>query len=385
MKNVAILLGVSHYLNASDLPACANDINNVQQVLEATEKYQILKINEEFQKKSILDEIERVLKDDNNEIGEIFFYFSGHGYQDQTDFHYILQETDINKINSTSLNNAEIDDLVRKYNPKLFVKIIDACQSGLNYIKGIEDIENHDDIERDILSKASKRFTNCIFMSSSKRNENSGATEKSSFFTDIFISAVFENINNTEIRYTDIQNYIIDEFSRSGLTQTPYFSIQDDGRSVFTNVTQKLIELTKKIKDASVILESNMEAKLDKFINAYRTEEEVKKIIQNIQNVIVNEKLPIDWIAKYYDVTTNDYSKAEYLEEKSILKFLYEKEGKENLYIRIDTEKEKKDNIFGIPFLGYDTVPIRFHSLACSLPLNLDFSFIPKDINIFWR
>lgn len=38
IKNYAIVIGVSDYLNAEYLPACANDEEIIEQLLRATEK-----------------------------------------------------------------------------------------------------------------------------------------------------------------------------------------------------------------------------------------------------------------------------------------------------------------------------------------------------------
>lgn len=139
MKNYAIILGVDKYPHAMELPCCANDAHAIEGLLAATEKYEILRIPGDATKDKVLEEISTLLPDDGSEVGEVLFFFSGHGMQD-TDMHYVLKDTTLQMISSTALNNAEVDAIVRKVSPKLFVKIIDACNSGLSYIKSAGDL-----------------------------------------------------------------------------------------------------------------------------------------------------------------------------------------------------------------------------------------------------
>lgn len=184
MSNIAIVMGISIYDYAEDLPACKNDADSVEQLLQATGKYHILRLDQELIKPYLIDQIDNFIKSVDDQIDEILFYFSGHGCQDDTGLHYILKNTEMEKINTTSFNNNELDDLVREYNPQLFVKIIDACQSGFHYIKSVDFEENLD--EGSILQiKSNKAFENCIFMSSSRSDQSSIATDECSLFGSV--------------------------------------------------------------------------------------------------------------------------------------------------------------------------------------------------------
>ena len=141
MKHYAIVLGVSEYSCATNLPPCANDAKLMTDFLRATGKYELLELPGNVTKHQAIEKIESFLpiNDVDENAGEILFYFSGHGHQDDNDMHFVLSETKIQQLNSTALKNSEIDDVVRRVKPRLFVKIIDACQSGLEYIKGFDD------------------------------------------------------------------------------------------------------------------------------------------------------------------------------------------------------------------------------------------------------
>lgn len=375
MRNLAVILGVSVYDHANNLSACKIDANQMHELLHATEKYQILQLDEGLTKNQIMEKLEEFFNADAEEdaIGEVLFYFSGHGCQDENDLHFILKGTEPEKINATSLNNKEIDDLVRPYNPRLFVKIIDACQSGLAYIKSLDE---------KIDLSMNKTFENCIFMSSSKRDEPSAANAKCSFFTKAFIEAVYDGTKADVIRYSDIQNYITDEFNTAKYEQTPYFNIQGDGRAVFANTTVALKQMAEKYGGEETGLvepESELERNLDHFLEAYRSEEAVKEIIEKVKAILQEETLPLTWLDKYYDMHLGSMNSHDYEEDSGIVKFLYERRKNENLYVEVETERARKESYLNIPLLGYETVPIRFTPMVHSLSSNITLNLWPKN------
>ena len=229
--------------------------------------------------------------------------------------------------------------------------------------------------------RTEKAFENCIFMSSSKRDEPSEATQESSLFTDVFISAVLDGTKADVIRYSDIQNFITDEFIAKKYGQTPYFNLQCDGRAIFANTTAALKKLAnEQIENEAVLPESRseLEANLDSFLNAYRTEEAVKEIVEKVREILTDEKLPLPWIDKYYDVNIGNRVKREFEEDNGIVKFLYGRCEKENLYVEFETERVRQENAFNMPFIGYKTVPVRFTSLVHTLPSYITISLLPK-------
>lgn len=383
MGSIAILLGISNYIQANDLPACQNDVENMHRLLQATGKYNVLLLEQSLTKSQIMEKIEDFIKEinENEKIEELLFYFSGHGKQDQSGLHFILQNTEIDRINTTSLNNKELDDLVRQCNPHLFVKIIDACESGLSYIKGIE--EETEIIEKQIWFNFNdnKSFENCVFMSSSKRNEPSKATDRCSLFTQAFISAVLDGIEEEVIRYSYIQDYITDTFNINGNGQTPYFNLQGDGRAIFSAVTPELKALAEFRTNATTISESEneIERKLESFITAFRSKQQVQQIVEKIESIIKQENLPLSWLSKYYDVSIGNSENRGFEKDSGILAFLYERREEENLYIEFETKRVEKKNIFNLPFMGYEIVPTCFSSLVPTLPSNLCILLSPKN------
>lgn len=282
MSNYAIVLGVDQYQNLQALPSCENDAALIEGFLTATGKYKVLRIPNNATKYQIQEHIAGFLPTDGSEVSEVLFYFSGHGKQDDLGMHYALFGTEVDKINSTSLNNTEVDDLVRKCSPKLYVKIIDSCQSGVAYIKGVEE---HDEESTGILAKG---FENCIFMCSSLKTQPSLAGNPYSKFTKAVIDAV-ENISAPVVKFTDIQNYLSDIFNSSENRQTPYFNTQCDGTEVFCEKTAEVLEYLKTLQVPTPSTTDGLRTAVEtvrEYLKKCRDDAAVKTLMDNIHTVL---------------------------------------------------------------------------------------------------
>ncbi len=76
-----------------------------------------------------------VLRNKGRVLDEALFYFSGHGQSKDEEFYFALSDFEESRRNTTSLKNTELDVFLRALNPKLAVKIVDACNAGVQYIK----------------------------------------------------------------------------------------------------------------------------------------------------------------------------------------------------------------------------------------------------------
>ncbi|MDB5282172.1 MAG: hypothetical protein JWO06_1247 [Bacteroidota bacterium] len=220
--NVAIVIGVSKYVDSkNNLPGCKNDAEAIYRILQKTDKFEnILYINEEETSSKTKELITNfILANKGKQIDELLFYYSGHGEFTNEEFYYILSDFDAKKRKQSSLQNSEVDDLIRTLSPHLVVKIIDACQSRTTYIK-----------ESNVLSKyfneSKQGFKKCYFLNSSLNSQASYQDKELSYFTFSFIKALKEH-KTDEIRYKDIIDVISDEFE-SVQDQTPFFVIQAD-------------------------------------------------------------------------------------------------------------------------------------------------------------
>ena len=378
MKNYAIVLGVSKFANAQDLAVCANDANLMSGLLNATKKYTVLHISEDVNKHQALEQISTFLKEPNSEeeISEVLFYYSGHGYQDK-EMHYIMTDTDLDAINSTALNNSEIDDVVRKAQPKLYVKIIDACQSGLTYIKDVSPLgENYS-------LPLSKGFDNCIFLCSSKKTQNSYTGEYYSQFTHAFFNAIV-NSNSSTVKYSDIQNYVTDVFQQEQNGQTPYFNTQCDGTEVFCekteNVQNYIDSITHPPLNSNTENHTNAEL-VERYLSRYHNINAVQDIMTIVSDVLKSKSLNKQWLAEYYDISFDkniSHVKTSYYNDSSIAKMLYQRPMSENLFVQVTCEERDNNSLFGTTFTQLLSRPISFSPLVHKLPSGFVYSLKAK-------
>jgi hypothetical protein len=234
MINLGIVIAVSDYFgDAKNLPACREDGAAIASVLRASGRFNdILHVDNDTIGTSVKQKLADFAKaHKGKEINEVFFYFTGHGEFVGDEFYYLLTDYQTKKRNQTSLENSELDGIVRSLSPKLFVKVVDACHSGVSYIKAPDDF-------RDYLKSADKKFEKIYFMFSSQSEQFSYQNEKISYFTESILRSIFNHSSDT-IRYKDVMSYVSDEFKEYEF-QTPLFVVQADYTEVFCDVTSSL-------------------------------------------------------------------------------------------------------------------------------------------------
>lgn len=247
MSNLAVVIAVSEYADQNPLPACKNDGVAIAHLLRETGRFdQVLVIDEDTNSAAVKGKLSAYIKENKGPVDEFFFYFSGHGDFDGADFQYILSDFNERKRKQTSLSNEELDGMVRAVAPKLYVKIVDACHSGVAYIKGPEELGEH-------LKSVKAGLSSVYFMFSSQNNQYSYQDEKISYFTDSFVRSVIDHPSDS-IRYKDVMSFVSDDFENRGV-QTPVFVAQAALTEVFCDITAELREeLT---KYAQVVVEEN--------------------------------------------------------------------------------------------------------------------------------
>ena len=229
--NIAIVIGVSKY-PGQEIIAQKKDAYRINQLLEATEKYEnILCITEDTVAATVKAQIRSFLQSyDKQEIEEVFYYFSGHGIFEDQEFYMLCSDYEKSKRNTTSLQNSEIDSFIRVLEPKLTVKVIDACFSGYRYIKD-DSFASYGNISSE------KTLENVIFMASSHDDQKSQMMGETSYFTEKFIEGALSVTIGGKVLYRDIQGFIADEFG-SMITQRPFFTTQGTGTEVFAEYTE---------------------------------------------------------------------------------------------------------------------------------------------------
>lgn len=230
MSRLAIILAASKYATQSQLPACRNDARAIEALLDATECYEaVLTLIDEETTATATEKLAQFVEANKSKsLDEVLFYFSGHGSYRDDAFRYILGDYDGSKPHQTSIDNSDLDALLRQLTSKLTVKLIDACQSGVPYIKGggpaQPPLEKH-------LKESGDKFSQCYFMFSSARDQSSYADDQLSDFTRAFLECVAA-AEDGELRYKRLIDGLADAFEgRSG--QRPFYVTQGSYTEVF--------------------------------------------------------------------------------------------------------------------------------------------------------
>lgn len=234
MANLAILIGNTEYEALPALACCNDDVNAVKELLEATGKFDSLNVILNGNSSALKDRI-RALIDGYKTIEEIFFYFTGHGFQHETDFFYCATNFDAKRPNETGLSNSELHMLLRSAEADLVVKVIDACNSGTLLVKA----------NASLLPTNKQGFKNLVQIASCLDSQNSLTGTPLSLFTQKFREATLRKTKGI-IYYTDIIDTLRDEFLDNN-NQTPHFVSQGTGRELFVDDATRLDGLRAKL------------------------------------------------------------------------------------------------------------------------------------------
>lgn len=318
---LAIIIGVSDYAHDDfdNLNACKNDAELFLNVISNVKKIDdVLYANDSptgyVAKKQLSDFVSKHKK---NPIDELIFYFSGHGGRYEDDFFYILSDFRESKKESTGLRNTELDGLVRALKPKLFIKIVDACFSGTQYIK------SESNARADLIKSAKEnQLNNTYFMFSSRDNQPSLAGSEFSKFTESLFSSLLEHTG--EIRYRDVTAFIADDFNSNSFPKPIFISQADlvESFGVITENTHQIIikafGLLQKPKDTieienGVSKESDntlLDLVLKKAEHDFCDEQTVANRLLTIKNGLAQDKWPDDLIS-IYDISVAKNNTAE--------------------------------------------------------------------------
>jgi hypothetical protein len=145
MINLRIVVAVSEYKTpTSSLSACERDGAALFEIMQSSGRFDdILYIHNDTTSTNVKRKITEFAKSHNGkQVDEVIFYFTGHGDFAGNEFHYLLSDYEQLRPKQTALENSELDNIVRALGPRLFVKIVDACHSGVPHIKNTDDFDS---------------------------------------------------------------------------------------------------------------------------------------------------------------------------------------------------------------------------------------------------
>ena len=376
--NLAIVIGITDYVNCDNLTACTNDVQTMSSIIKKLNKFnEICEISSSCNAKDAKLKIsEFVKKHKNNDIEELFFYFSGHGARYEDDFFYLFSDFSESQKETTAFRNTELDGLIRAISPELTIKIVDACYSGNFYIK---NIQSDNDLKPVLKSSATENLLkNIYFLYSSSASSESLAMEDYSIFT----KQIFESITKDKgkLRYNDIIAYTADTMESSGYPQ-PVFVTQANHTELFGNITDDLISFIHselKLDGASIINEDTpvindnknefklIDLVVEKSKNEYCSKEEAFESINIIENKFSSSIS--DWskqLTNLFDISF-EYTEGKIPNSVDIARWL--ERNKEGKYFATPTYKVQ--TYYEQEYVKLPRNPLgRFHSL---LPLSQD-------------
>lgn len=315
--NIGIVIGISEYKNENNLPGCKNDCEIIYNILVKADKFdEILKINDNESSQIVKEKLTTFIdKFEGQKIDEIFYFYSGHGEFYNDEFYYLMSDYDVNRRKQSAIENNELDSYFKGLNPELVVKIIDACQSGKNYIKNVENVEKY-------FKEKNNQFKHCYFLNSSLYNQNSYIYGNISEFTYSFINAL-KNHSASEIRYKDIIDFIADDFDKNP-EQTPFFVVQANYREKFCILNPPLREYLKSVELTSTITapskdpDNTLILKIKKDSEHYISKETSIEILEKLKDEISNYKLP-DELSEIFDLSIDFYNDYDAIAKKKII------------------------------------------------------------------
>ena len=208
MADLGIVIAVSDYTqDAKPLPACNRDGAAMAEVLRLSGRFDdILRIDQETKSTQVKQRLAAFIKSHRaTEIEEVVFYFTSHGEFHNNAFYYLLTKCQQRRLRQTSLENNELDNIVRSINPSLFVKIVDACHSGMTYIKTPEEFAEY-------IKSANVGLKKFYFMCSSQADQFSYQNNDTGYFTENILNAI-ANHSTSSIRCKDVIDYVSDYFA----------------------------------------------------------------------------------------------------------------------------------------------------------------------------
>ena len=384
MNSIAILIGNVSYDNASNLECCRADVSAIHNLLTLTEKYELIH--------TIIDKNSDELKEDLRKIfnikdkyDEVFFYFTGHGCESNSNFYYCPTNFDSKRPNETGLSDIELNAFLRSTSANLVVKVIDACNSGTPLIKS----------ERIFPELQKSGFNNIIQIASCLDSQNALPGTPLSLFTEKFQNAALRKTEGI-IYYTDIIDTLRDDFLGNN-SQTPHFISQGTGREQFVDNAKKFDTLRNIITIENEDIantqelenEQNEESILQLFVEADKTipvKAVAQDFIEKIFKTISERIAELNGIGSYFNISEDTYSD---FRDESPKKFIVAALSQENRQDNFVTAKISNDyrklRSYTFNIFDNDRELVTTHTLYfnCRLEkLQLKISAIPKFKNL---
>jgi len=213
---LAILIGNNSYLHLEKLPEVINDLK-VMEIICKTE-YEKIKVIESIQDKdSLIFELSNLSQNNQYDIEDLLFYYSGHGAIKDNNFLFLLEKVKNLDDDSNFITDQLLDKILSEFKPKRIIKIIDACRTISD-----EKIRESFNVSAQESKKIFKEF---VALYASSQGQKSLTTKKISIFTLEIVKAVLDselNVNLNISKVIDITREKFDSGIYKGI-QTPFY------------------------------------------------------------------------------------------------------------------------------------------------------------------
>lgn len=341
MINLGIVLAIHNYEQLGQLPGCWKDGEVISKALTMESRFTDVLVIRDDVSSSIIKAriIEFIDKYKDSEIGDFVFYFTGHGEYHGNDFYHLLPDYDPKKRNQTALQNSELDNLIRNLNPALCVKIVDACHSGISYIKDHRDFEEH-------LKSTQSGFKKLYFMYSSQSDQKSFQNKHLSFFTKAVAQSLV-NATSLPIRYKDVIDYVSDAFTAKSL-QTPFFVTQAGFTEPFCSPSESLrSEILELLKEDQPKRKKQVSASQDSFLSlvakdaeSYCSEAEAIENLNAFAKHVADLKLSSE-IIPLYETRSSVETSNEIPEVVQIAEWFEKNKSDPEFFVRLQYETKR--------------------------------------------
>lgn len=380
MMNVAVLVANAQYATLSELSCCKDDLLAMKELLNATNKYGEIVVVEDADADTLKSEIRRIIHKVPS-IGELFFYFTGHGFLREDSFFHCATDFDQERPHTTGLSVEDLHSLLRMAQANTVVKVIDACNSGTSLVKA----------DQAIIAEPKNGLQNLIQISSCLDSQNALTGDPLSLFTQKFRSAVLRKTVGA-VYYSDVISSLRDEFIHNN-DQTPHFVSQGTGRERFVDDAEQLSELRQRLTPAELSTQGNSEQPAsepakpllrDLLQEAERdiaTRDRIYQFSDEFFDGLI-KRVSNDEVSDFFDLDTAEH--ADFPEPTSIafITRVLAKEERSDNFVSADIRTERRQNPWNVlgAFSG-DRQSKTYYDLQLNCAMKraqIRFTFVPK-------
>jgi hypothetical protein len=241
----------------------------IKQLLEATEKYPDIELIENADADDLKSRIRNAIGKSQS-TNELFFYFTGHGFQHETELFLCATNFDLTRPNQTGISTTDLHALLKLAGAEFVVKVLDACNSGSLLLK-----------DGGILPQHKHGFRNFLQISSCLDTQSSLTGNPLSLFTEKFRDS-----------------------------QTPFFVTQYTGREQFVDDGKRLNRLRRELCQPAIAGEDQTQTE-QLIVPTTRT---LLDLLQTAESKVVKPEALETFVGGFFDILKKNLPTTDFAE-----------------------------------------------------------------------